>query len=299
MNTIPRPALKELLESDETFALIDVTSEEYYRAAHLPGAENCCVHEVSFLEKVTDLVPDKADLIIVYGSSTHSLASTTAAEKLERAGFTRVRNYRAGLADWEGAGLPVERGPEAPEEESPRDGRHEVDTAKSCVFWTGRNVKGSHSGTISLKSGWIDVIAGAAATGEFTLDMDSIANTDLTDATLNWMLIAHLKSDDFFDTARFHAATFQLRHITLNPHARPGNINADIDGALTLKGVTEDLGFPALIEVLPGGALSAEAHFDIDRTRWNVVYGSGKFYEKLGKHLVHDNISLSVHIVTR
>jgi polyisoprenoid-binding protein YceI len=112
------------------------------------------------------------------------------------------------------------------------------------------------------------------------------------------MLVAHLKSDDFFDTARYPIATFHLRHVTFNPHARPGNINADIDGALTLKGVTADLGFPALIEVLPGGALSAEAHFDIDRTRWNVIYGSGKFYEWLGKHLVHDIVSLSLHIVT-
>jgi polyisoprenoid-binding protein YceI len=143
------------------------------------------------------------------------------------------------------------------------------------------------------------VAAGPVASGEITLDMESIANTDLTDTVLNRMLIAHLKSDDFFDTARFPIATFQLRHVTVNPHARPGNINADIDGTLTLKGVTEEIGFPALIEVLPGGALSAEAHFDIDRTRWNVIYGSGKFYERLGKHLVHDIVSLSLRIVTR
>jgi polyisoprenoid-binding protein YceI len=131
-----------------------------------------------------------------------------------------------------------------------------------------------------------------------TLDMESIANTDLADPTWNRMLVAHLKSDDFFDTARFPVATFHLRHVTVNPHAKPGNINSDIDGTLTLKGLTEDIGFPAVIEVLPGGALNAEAHFDIDRTRWNVNYGSGKFYEGLGKHLVHDNVSLSIHIVT-
>ncbi len=137
------------------------------------------------------------------------------------------------------------------------------------------------------------------AGGEFTLDMESIANTDLADTALNRMLIAHLKSDDFFETAAYPTATFHLRHVTLNPHAHPGNINADIDGALTLKGVTEDLAFPAIIESLPGGVLSAEAHFDIDRTRWNVIYGSGKFYEALGKHLVHDQISLSLRMVTR
>jgi polyisoprenoid-binding protein YceI len=166
------------------------------------------------------------------------------------------------------------------------------------VLWTGRNISGAHTGTIRLKQGWLEVTAGPAARGELMLDMDSIANTDLTDSAMNRMLIAHLKSDDFFDTALHPTATFHLRHVTLNPHARPGNINADIDGTLTLKGVTEEIGFPALIEALPGGALSAEAHFDIDRTRWNVNYGSGKFYERLGQHLVHDNISLSLRVVT-
>jgi len=193
--------------------------------------------------------------------------------------------------------MEVEGGTEPPGEEKPREGRHEIDTAKSTVGWTGRNINGAHTGTIALKRGWMDVTGGAAGCGEFVLDMESIANTDLTDGAYNRMLVAHLKSDDFFDTVRFPIATFHLRHVTLNPHARPGSINADIDGTLTLKGVTEDLGFPALIEVLPGGGLSAEAHFDIDRTRWNVIYGSGKFYEKLGKHLVHDIISLSLHIV--
>jgi polyisoprenoid-binding protein YceI/rhodanese-related sulfurtransferase len=299
MNTISRAELKEWLDREQPLTLIDVTPAEYFCAAHLPGAKNCCVYDMNFLDQAAAAVPEKGGLIVVYGSSAHSLASGTAAEKLQKAGYTQVRNYRGGLEDWEEAGLPVERLAEAPAEERPRDGRHEVDTVKSQIIWTGRNINGAHSGTMGLKGGWIEVAGGSAASGEFTVDMESIANTDLTDTALNRMLVAHLKSDDFFDTASYPTATFRLGHVTLNPHAKPGNVNADIDGALTLKGVTEDLGFPALIEALPGGVLSAEAHFDIDRTRWNVIYGSGKFYEKLGKHLVYDAISLSLRVVTR
>jgi polyisoprenoid-binding protein YceI/rhodanese-related sulfurtransferase len=298
MNTITRTELKDLLEGSDRPPLIDVTPEEYFRATHLPGAKNCCVYEINFVDKVAAAIPDKAAELVVYGTSTHSLASSTAAEKLEKAGYARVLNYRGGLEDWESAGLPVERGPDAPKKEHPHEGRHEVDIEKSHVLWTGRNINGAHTGTVRLKEGWLNVTAGPAAAGELTLDMESIANTDLNDTTLNRMLVAHLKSDDFFDTATHPTAKFQLRHVTVNPHARPGNINAEIDGTLTLKGVTEGIAFPAIIEVLPGGGLSAEAHFDIDRTRWNVIYGSGKFYERLGKHLVHDNISLSLRVVT-
>jgi polyisoprenoid-binding protein YceI/rhodanese-related sulfurtransferase len=294
---ITRNDLMALLESGTPPALIDVMPGEVYTAAHIKGARNCCVYEIDFVEQVEKAAPDKAAAIVVYGSSAHSLSSSTAREKLSRAGFTTVEDYRGGMADWEGAGLPVERGQVLPEEK-PRVGRHQIDTAKSQVTWTGRNINVAHSGTIALKGGWIEITTALAGHGEFTLDMDSVADTDLADSTYNRMLVAHLKSDDFLDTVRFPVATFKLKHITLNPHAHPGQINADIDGELTLKGVTGGLGFPALIELLPGGEFAAEAHFDIDRSRWGVMYGSGKFYEKLGKHLVHDIISLGVHIVT-
>ena len=56
---------------------------------------------------------------------------------------------------------------------------------------------------------------------EISLDMESITDTDLADAALNRILVAHLKSEDFFDTARHPTATFALHHVTLNPQAHP------------------------------------------------------------------------------
>jgi polyisoprenoid-binding protein YceI len=71
-----------------------------------------------------------------------------------------------------------------------------------------------------------------------------------------------------------------------------------VTGELTLKSVTNEIAFPAIIGLTPDGLIAADAHFDIDRTRWNVLYGSGKFYEKLGKHLVNDAVSLALKLVT-
>lgn len=294
MKTINREELEKLLKSGEKFTLLDVIPAEYYQRAHLPGAKNCCVYEMTFLEKVALEVPNKEELLIVYGSGIHSRDSCTAQEKLERNGYQQVRVYRGGIEEWQGGekrevGLP----------NRPREGRHEIDTIKSQLLWTGRNINGSHRGGISLRSGWIEMNSGLVTHGEFQLEMDSITDMDLTESALNQMLIAHLKSDDFFDVALYPTAIFHLRQVVFDPQVQAGSINAQIKGALTLKGVTEELDFPALLEVLPGGSLSAEAHFDIDRTRWNVIYGSGKFYEKLGQHLVHDLISLNLHLVTR
>ena len=65
-----------------------------------------------------------------------------------------------------------------------------------------------------------------------------------------------------------------------------------------MRGVTEALTFDAVVAP-KAGELVLDAHFDIDRTRWNVSYGSGKLYDHLGMHLVNDDVSLQVSVVAR
>ncbi len=115
MNTITRTALKEVLDSGEPITLIDVTPPEYYRAAHLPGAKNCCVYEVDFLEQATAAAPEKAGLIVVYG------IERLLARLLDRGGKARARPATRGLGIISAAsrtGRPpacrVERGPQPP-----------------------------------------------------------------------------------------------------------------------------------------------------------------------------------------
>jgi len=132
--------------------------------------------------------------------------------------------------------------------------------------------------------------------GAFTLDMASIENLNIQDSTLRQVLVWHLKSDDFFDVQRFPVAELQLSKFTTLPHARPGSPNYEVNGTLALKGVSGEVAFPAILGTASDGLLAADGHFDIDRTRWNVLYGSGKFYEKLGMHLVNDEISLALKL---
>ena len=69
-------------------------------------------------------------------------------------------------------------------------------------------------------------------------------------------------------------------------------------GSLELRGVRTEIRFPATASTLPGSEVVLEAHFDIDRTRWAVIYGSSRFFEHLGRHLVFDLISIQLRIVT-
>lgn len=296
---LSRDELAASLPAGERLMVIDVLPEEDYNAGHIPGAKNACVFKVSFVEDVKKLSSDLSRPVVVYGCSSRDLASATAAEKLLAAGYSEVRDYRGGFEEWLGAGNPVERASTPVQTKgAPRDGVHAIDIAKSKIEWIGRNLTGSHSGIIRLKSGKLEVQDGRPVRGTFTVDMHSIENGDIQDAALRQVLIEHLKSDDFFDVQRFPAAEFELLNIQGLPDAKAGNPNYEVEGSLTMKGKTNGIRFPAIIGPTAAGVLAADAHFDIDRTRWNVLYGSGKFYERLGMHLVNDEISLAVKLIT-
>jgi rhodanese-related sulfurtransferase len=278
--------------------VIDVLPQEEYNASHLPGARNACVFKVTFVEDVKKLAPDRSKPLVLYGCSSRDLASGTAAEKLAAAGYTQVANYRGGLEDWRAAGQPVEANTTAAQRRvTPRDGIHRINTEKSRIEWTGRNLASTHSGTIRFRSGQIEMHDGRPVRGAFTLDMDTIENTDIADSGMRQVLIHHLKSDDFFDVQRFPVAEFDLLNFAALPDARPGSPNFEVTGKLTLKGVSSDISFRTILAPTADGLLGADAHFDIDRTCWNVLYGSGKFYQKLGMHLVNDEISLALKLV--
>src|SRR5687768_7331648 len=100
--------LAALLAEAKPPLVVDVLTEEDYQSAHIQGAKNACVFNVSFLDDIKRLVPDQSTHIVVYGASARDLASATAAEKLMGAGYTHVSNYRGGLEDWRSAGHPVE-----------------------------------------------------------------------------------------------------------------------------------------------------------------------------------------------
>ncbi len=303
--------IKTWLDEQREFVLIDVSLAEDYQAAHIPEALNAAVYEVTFLDQVGKLDPLKGSLVnrvlgeggtnhkepvVVYGSSERSLASQTAARKLTEAGFSQVFDFRGGLEAWREAGLPTV-GTGEPEKSPMTDGPHGIDRESSEFEWTGRSFGGKHSGTLNIASGTVETEDGRLTGGSFTVDMTSMDCTDIDNSDVRKTLHEHLASDDFFDVETFPEAVFEIVSSEEIADAAPSSPNLLVRGRLTLKGVTHPLEFPAVAGVNDEGALTARANFDIDRTKWNVLYGSGKFYEKLGHHLVHDLITIDLKIV--
>jgi polyisoprenoid-binding protein YceI/rhodanese-related sulfurtransferase len=278
--------------------LIDVRLDSDHACSRISGAVNNCVFEVAFPERMAELAADKTRAVCVYGADEGSLESRMAAEKLCRAGWEEVLDLREGLSGWRAAGFPVEEAAPPTSHPTIPSGAHALDLAESHVRWTGRNLLNKHEGTIRVSAGELRVESGRVAGGRFVLDMQGIECTDLVGDALHDVLIAHLKSDDFFDVEVFPEATFVITQTSLIDNASPGAPNLAVAGELTLKGITQPLEFEVCSGVTEEGKLAAQAAFSIDRTRWNVFYGSGKFFRNLGGHLVNDLIELELRVVT-
>lgn len=301
LKTVNRSQLKQMFDEQRDFVLIDVLPAEFYDAVHLHGAVNACVYEVDFVTQVENLVGDKNRTIVIYCNSATSKASEVAVQKLAHAGFTSVLTYKGGTLDWRRAGNPVD-GTHLKDVAVPHveERTYEIDPAQSVIEWIGRNITGSHYGTVNILSGTIPIRRGLPSSAAFVVDMDSIANLDVLDPTLNQVLVAHLKSEDFFEVERFPTGHFDSTSFVPIDGAKSGAPNYNVHGRLTLKGITHEVTFPAVIALRDDDhAIVAEAHFDIDRTQWNINYGSGKLFEKLGRHLVYDNITLQMKLVAR
>jgi polyisoprenoid-binding protein YceI len=249
------------------------------------------------------ITEDKNAQIVLYGSSERSMDALTAAEKLRLDGYQRIVILKGGIESWRALGYPLEgESAEIAGDPGTRlllpEGEYQVDADQSMIEWFGRNPNTKHFGTVRISNGQIQIENGNM-TGAVEIDMDSIENINLKGDELQPVLVSHLKSDDFFLVKAFPTAKFIINAGKLAEQPYLSLPNYEVEGTLTLRGVKANLSFATAITHSGDNELVAEAHFDIDRTRWNVIYGSTRFFENLGMHLVFDLISFQIRIVAK
>ena len=161
----------------------------------------------------------------------------------------------------------------------------EVDTKTSKITWKGYKVTGSHEGVINLQKGSLSFDDNQLVGGEFIVDMTTIGSTDLSGEHKD-NLDGHLKSDDFFGVENHPTAKMVFTQVT------PSGKNAyEITADLTIKGVTHPVTFDLSIY-----GSKATGSVKIDRSKYNVRYGSGSFFDKLGDKTIYDEFDLVVDL---
>ena len=163
----------------------------------------------------------------------------------------------------------------------------EINTEKSSVEWLGKKIGGQHEGHIKVMSGSFELENDKLVAGNFVVDMTSITNTDLENQTYNQKLVGHLKSDDFFGVEKFPTAEF-----TITKSSKFSNGTASVTGDITIKGKTESISF----DVMRAGN-EYTAKIDVDRSKFDVRYGSNSFFDNLGDKAIDDIFTLNIKLL--
>ncbi|MCC7246271.1 MAG: YceI family protein, partial [Saprospiraceae bacterium] len=158
---------------------------------------------------------------------------------------------------------------------------YKIDTGSSVVNWTGYKVTGKHTGTVKVKSGNLSFDNGVLAGGTIEMDMNSINCTDL-EGEWAGKLIGHLKSDDFFGVNNFPVAKLTITRAI--PQDTKGNYK--VIGNLTIKETTKEVKFQANATEA-NGMINASGALKVDRSEYNVKYGSGSFFDGLGDKTIY------------
>ncbi|MFD1016002.1 YceI family protein [Winogradskyella rapida] len=171
---------------------------------------------------------------------------------------------------------------------------YEVNPTLSTIQWKGFKPTGEHHGTIALAAGKLNMNSGAIEAGKFVINMDGIEVLDLPKEDDNHAkLTTHLKSDDFFDVQAYPNAKFIVTGATTTDG------QTQLSGNLTLKETTNNISFPVKLtfndkeDIM---TLTSET-FTIDRSKWNVKYGSKSFFDNLGDKFINDDIEITISLV--
>ena len=158
-----------------------------------------------------------------------------------------------------------------------------IDASASTIEWLGKKVTGKHNGTVNFKDGAVVLKSGKLVGGSFTVDMASLTATDLS-GEYQGKLNGHLKADDFFGTEKFPTASLVFKKIKAVSTSLY-TITAD----LTIKGITKPVNFDLAVN-----GNTATTAFNVDRTKYDIKYGSKSFFDSIGDKAISDEFELKI-----
>ncbi len=163
-----------------------------------------------------------------------------------------------------------------------------VDLNKSKIEWIGRKIGGKHNGYVTITSGTVETDGKMMTGGSFVVDATSMTDLDLSFKKENNWLMGHLKNN-FFEVTKYPKATFVITSVT------QGGNNFTVVGKLTIKDITQEIKFPAVINTT-ATSVNATATIRINRHNFNVDYGAG-LVKRMADQAIKDEFELNVTLV--
>ena len=176
-----------------------------------------------------------------------------------------------------------------------------VDVESSSIEWIGKKVTGQHNGNISILYGnvsrYLKTDNSTVIDGQFAIDMTSITNNDIESEEYNKYLVDHLNSSDFFDVEKFKTSMIKIVNNDLITN-QDSLYNTMITAEITIKGITQEIVFPAKI-IFSKDIATAEGTINIDRTLFDIKYKSKNYFPDIGDKFIYNNFTLNFNIIAK
>ncbi len=161
-----------------------------------------------------------------------------------------------------------------------------IDASKSSIHWVGKKITGQHDGTLDFKEGTLVFENGKLKGGSFTVDMTTISATDVSGGAKD-KLDGHLKAEDFFGVDKHPTSKLVFTKVT-----DKGNDVYAVTADMTIKGITNAVSFELTVK-----DNSATTKLSVDRTKFDIKYGSKSFFDGIGDRAINDEFDLEVKLV--
>lgn len=170
---------------------------------------------------------------------------------------------------------------------------YKIDTAATTVAWAAKKIVGGHNGNVTTKDGFLTFTGDIITAGEINVDMKTITVADIpaTDE-YNAKLVGHLKSPDFFNVDKNPDAKLVIKS------SEKTKTGLKIKGDLTFIGKTNPIEFDAVVSK-PAGMFNAKSEVVLDRTKWDLKYGSSDFFKGLGDKAIDNKFTLTINVTAK
>jgi polyisoprenoid-binding protein YceI len=174
-------------------------------------------------------------------------------------------------------------------------GLYGVDAEKSSIAWEGNMMKVagtslySHTGTLTLAEGKIQVENGEISGGGIIVDMTTLATTDdegnydSANGKGRDALVGQLSSPDFFDVASYPTASFEIT----------GYDGSSVSGKLTIRGVSQDAKATVTNMTVGANDLKLTATMQFDRQAFGVAFSMANAMDVRDK-FIDDTITMNI-----
>lgn len=175
----------------------------------------------------------------------------------------------------------------------PMTSTYNVDPAATKIVYVGKKVTGQHTGNVAAKSGNLTLQGEEITGGEIVVDMNSLTSTDITDAETNGKYIGHMKSPDFFDTAKYPESKLVIKN------SKKTDKGLEVSGDLTMIGQTKPVTFLVTDLKKTDSVVTGKSNLTLNRTQWGLKYGSGSFFKGLGDKAINDEFTLAIDLTAK